>query len=809
MILKNLRHALKLVVQNPTFTVLAVLSLALGIGANTAIFSIVDAVLLKSLPYEDPNRLVAIYETNEELGWEQGRVAAANFLDWREQSESFSDMAAYTPWTLQLTITGTGDPERVDVGLVTGNYFGVLGVDVASGQGFEMADTWEGAQPFVVLSHDFWQRRFGGDPMVVGSTLSLSNQETIIHGILPEDFKNLPQEMDLWASFGWSATDTQSSVRLRRTHNLNAVGRLAPGVSIEQAESELESIARGLESIYPELNTSMGVGLVPLRDWLVGDTRTPLLILLGAVTLVLLIGCTNLANLLLARTAARGRELSLRTALGASRAGLMGQLMTESVVLAMLGGVFGLVVGYLLLKFFVALDQQYIPTNFDTSLDGRVLVYTFGITLLTSLVFGLVPALRSAKADPIDALKEGGTKSSGSARDHAFRDLLIVAEVALAVLLIVGSVLLLRSMGKIYEIDPGFESQGVLAFQLNLPAARYDGPASSGFYRQLAERLKSVPGVEVVGATTLLPLTEQNWSSGFTFEGRSRDQDRQATLRSAAVTPGLFDVLGLELVEGRDFRVGDDAASTPVAVVNESLVETYFSGESPLGRRLAFDAAEDEEVVWWTIVGVVEDMSQESLSVEPAPEVFRPHAQWVDNEMNVLARTGGEPLQLVGEVRRAVRDLDGSLALYGVRSLDDVVLESVGQRRFITWLMAAFALLALVQAALGIYGVVSYAANRRVREFGIRMALGAQTGQVVRLVLRHGLMVVGVGLVVGLVASLFMSRLIAQQLYSVSRFDPLTFVGVAIFLTLVGLVASYLPARRATRVDPVESLRAE
>ena len=803
--LTRILQAVRVWAGRPGLTALAVLSLAPGIGAIAVVFSMVDGVLLRPLPYEDSERLISIWEQNPEKGMDKNTASAANFLDWKEQSTSFTGMAAYRENPVGVVLTGSGEPERLAAGLTSADYFRVLGVKPAAGRTFAPEEDWRGSAPVVILSHDLWQRRFAAQPDILGKGLVLNGVSTTVIGIAPAGFRHLPGQVDLWLTPSWDPGIRQS-VQGRRAHNLRVVGRLKPGVSSERAAAELQTIARRLEELYPETNRSMGTGITPLHEWVIGDVRTPLIVLLFAVGFVLLIACANIANLLLVRAASRAPEMALRSALGASRAQLIGQSLTESLVLAVFGGLVGVLLAYWGIHLVVPLAAEAVPRAADVTLDLRVLAFTLVTVLLTGVAFGLVPALGASRSSHL-VLREQGTRSTGF-RSARSRSLLVVLELALAVTLVISAGLLVKSFSSLIRVDPGFDTKGLLTAKISLPGTSYPGGTErESFYRELLVRLKGLPGVQSAAVVSSLPLTSEHWTSDITIEGRARDEN-EPSIRHLSVTPGYFQVMGIPLVAGRLFSDGDAVQAPRVAIVNESLVRKYFPAENPLGRKICEGAQPDQETVWWTIVGVVRDQKQERLSAETEPEIYRPFSQWSQHDpMTLLLRTATEPLSLVGTVRGAVRGIDPNLPIFQVRTMEQVLSESLTRSRFVTLLLATFAAIALIQAAVGLYAILGYTVGLRTQEIGIRMALGGRATDVLAMVLRQGMALVAIGLCIGLAMALGLTRYIASLLYDVNPVDPVTFVLVPAVLVAVGLLACYLPARRAARVDPLVSLR--
>jgi len=794
--------------KKPGFTIVAVITLALGIGANTAIFSVVNAVLLNPMPYRAPDRLVEFWETNPLKNWTQNVIAPANLFDWQEQSQSFEEIAAYAgsdkknPGITGVQLTGGGEPERVQGLFVTGNVFSVLGVDAMIGRTLRDEETQQGKNMVVLLSFGLWQRRFGGDPNIVGQTLSLNGRNREVVGVMARDFYFPSKEIEMWIPMGW---DHAQIAKLRRPHFLRAVGRLKAGVTADQARAEMTAIASRLEGQYPDTNTQMGVGLGPLKEWVVGDTRLPLLVFLVAVGFVLLIACANVANLLLARAATRTREVAIRTALGARRGRIIRQLMTESLVLAVVGGGLGLLLALWSKDLLVMFSPADIPRLDEARLDARVLVFSVGVTLLTTLLCGLAPALQVSKPDLASTLKEGGQK--GGAQGGRVRNSLVVAEVALALVLVIGAGLMIRSFIRLQRVDPGFNANNLLMLSVSLPGAKY--PESSqaiSFFEQAEQRIKALPGVVDVGSTNVAALKGSGYTNDMTVEGQT-DQDYVREIRHKTITPDYFRAMGIQLLSGRGFDASDNAQSQTI-IVNEALARRCFPGEDAVGKRVKF-AKPNEQGPWETIVGVVKSEKQDSLAADPKPESYKSQLQETQSQMTLVVRTTGDPGALINNVREQIRALDKDLPPYDVKSMRDVLYESLVRERFTTMLLMIFAGLALTLASVGIYGVMSYSVTQQTHEIGIRMALGAQTRDIFRQIVGRAMRLAGVGIAIGLGTALALTRLMASLLYGVSTTDPLTFALIATMLAGVSLLASYIPACRATKVEAMTALRYE
>jgi putative ABC transport system permease protein len=798
----DIRFGLRSLKSAPATTAIALLALALGIGANTAIFSVVNGVLLTPLPYPQPERLVLLSSSNPKAGFPRFSLSPPDFDDFHRQSRSFTGLAAMANGSVNLT--GRGEPEVLELGRVSADFFPVLNLRPLLGRTFRPDEDTPANRHVALLSHGLWQRRFGADPKVVGQGLLLDGESYTVVGVAPPGF-DFPRKRDLWVPLA-----DEPAKSSRGAHFLSSLGRLRPGVSVGQAQAEMSGIAARLAKQYPDSNEGWGMLVLPLQQVVVEKIRPALLVLLWVVAAVLLIACLNVANLLLARLAARGREISIRTALGAGRGRLIRQLLTESVLLSLLGGALGLLLAYWGTRALVALNPAAIPRAEAIGLDSRVLGFTLVLSVAAGLFFGLFPAFHDPGAGLHESLKEGGRALSGGRRGRFARQLLALAEVAIALVLLVMAGVLLRSFSRLSAVDPGFRPGGVLTLDLSPSEAKYPDPARlSLFYRELLGRVSALPGVEHAATVFPLPLGGKNFFLGFAVFGRpvsSSDSD-SATVRR--VSPELFRTLGIRLVRGRVFDLRDTVEAPKVAVVNERMAAAIWPHGDAIGQRLTFGDPEKPGVTWMTVVGVVNDVKQQALSEEPSFEVYQPQLQDPEGASTLVVRSTGDPEALTASIRRTVLGLDPDLPVYRVRKLSAVVAESLAQNRLSTVLLGLFAGLALVLAAVGVYGVISYSVTQRMHEMGIRMALGAHRGDVLRLVIRQGMSLVGIGLLLGLLGAFFATRVLAGLVYGVSTKDPATFVFVPTLLASVALLANYLPARRATRVDPQVALRQE
>ncbi len=801
---QDLRYGARMLAKQPGFTLIAVLTLALGIGANTAIFSIVNAVLLRPFPYQAPERLVIIQERESGGGFSP---SYPNFVDWRAQNTAFTSIAAVRQ-NESFNLTGTSEPERLQGQLVSAEFFSTLGIKPLVGRGFLAEEDRAGATPAVILSYGFWQRRFGNDPGIIGQQLTLNDQSYTVVGITPPDFQ-YGVEADVTVPFG---LQTQRFSRRGADPGTDVVARLKPNISQQQGETDLNMVAARLEQQYPATNKGRRVLLTPLHESFVGDVRQPLLILLGAVGLVLLIACANVANLLLVRASARQKEMAVRVALGASRATIVRQLLTESVLLAALGAVLGILLAFWGTSFIAAQLPNGIPRLQEANVDAPVLIFTIAVSLLTGLLFGLAPALQASRPNLTEGLKEGERGSSG--RRQRLRSVLVVGEVALTLTLLVGAGLLIQSFRRVLEVDPGFKPQNLLTMQVsvNKPNGEQNGQQVANFFEQLQQNVRNLPGVKSVAVSNGIPFGSTNFPP-FLIEGRPVTDGKPSGLRYH-VSPAYFQTMGIELLKGRLFTAGDTPNTPMVVIIDEVLAQRYFPNEEPLGQRLKPSA----DAPSWEIVGIVRHAEPNSLDAQgPTPAQFYLNFNQIPVErlpgyvrrLNLLTRTEAEPLSLAAAVRAQVAALNKDQAVFNVRTMEQAVAQAVAPRRFSMLLLTVFAVVALALASLGIYGLMSYAVAQRMREIGVRMALGAQSGNVLRLVIGQGMKLAFIGVALGLVSSLALTRTMKNLLFNVSATDPATFAAIALLLIAVALLACFVPARRATKVDPLVALRCE
>ena len=802
---QDTKYGARMLRKSPGLTLVAVLSLALGMGAISTIFSFVNGIMLRPLPYPHSDRLVLLDETAPRKGDSSMGVSYPNFLDWRVRNQSFEDIACYdtSGFAMAGSSSGSNEPEQIKGAFVNQGLFEILGVAPILGRTFTADEDQPDHDLVVIVSYGLWQRRFGGDPNILGQTLMMNNRPRVVIGVMPKGFQ-FPEVADAWGPLALTP-----KTYTRTDHGLSAIARLKPGVSLEQAQAEMTNIAAGIEAENPVTNEGLGVNVINLRANLVGDYKKALLILLGVVTFVLLIACVNVANLLLARAAARQKEIAIRAALGADRKRIFRQLLTESLLLGLISGALGLVMALWGMELLLSAIPIDIPFWMKFDLDGRVLGFTAGCSLLTGFVFGTVPALEASNPDLNETLKEGGRSGSGGGRGR-LRSMLVVAEIALSLVLLVGAGLMMRSFISLQNVDPGVNPKGVLTFKINLPGAKYrQAETRVAFFQRLLERVRALPSVLSAGSNSSLPLAGDYWGRSLTVEGFPVLPVGQApTVNHFVVSPSYFEAMGIRVLKGRDFDERDTKDSQKVAIIDERLARQYWPDADPIGRRVRFGPPEDNEP-WHTIVGVVGEVRHERLDASTRKSVYLPFAQMPVGRSNLAIRTSGRPENLISAVRAQVKELDPDLPIIHVMPMTEVVSMSIWQPRLYTALFGVFAAVALILAMVGIYGVMSYAVSQRTREIGLRMALGAERKDVLKLVVGQGIALAAIGVGVGLVAAVVLTRLMSSLLFGVTATDPITFAAVSVLLTGVALGACFVPARRAARVDPMVALRYE
>jgi putative ABC transport system permease protein len=805
-IFQDIRYGLRMLRKSPGFTFVAVLTLALGIGANTAIFSVVNAVLIRALPYRNPQQLVLIW-SDEQKGSARDQLSYTDIDDYRTQSHSFQNVVAFADWS--ATFTGNGDPARIPGVQVSDGYFSLMGARPVLGRDFLPEEQIEGKDQVIILTYGLWQSRFGGDSQIVGKQVSLSGKQYTVVGVAAKNFPMLPSTLvDGPAQFYRPAAEKHDDNE-RLSRHFRAIARLKPGVTVRKAESDLQIINHRLAKQFPQAYSTTGVRVVKLQDDIAAGLRPALLVLLGAIGFLLLIACANVSNLLLARAISRQRECAIRSALGAGRARLVQQVLVESVLLAFFGGALGILLAVLSTSLIVAIGSAFIPQLVGVSVDASVLAFTAGISLLTGILFGLIPALRISNITLNEALKEGG-RSTGSQHEN-LRQALAISEIAVALVLLAGAGLLLRSFGKLLAVDPGFRSDHLLTMDIGLPSSKY--PLGSekplAFYRELLARIKELPGVESAGAVSTLPLGANFDTAGVQPEGLNYGPGEMPYPERYIVTPGYLAAVQIGLMRGRLFTEADDENAPLVVMVSETAAQSWWPNQDPIGRRVKVPGFDESPQPWRTVVGVAKDVKQASLGAPHTMQIYLPLAQYRNGYLTLVVRTQSDPLSLAGEVRQQILKIDPDQAASNIASMDQVISGSVASRRFSAVLLASLAALGLLLASIGVYGVLSYGVSQKTREISIRMALGALQKDVLFLIVGQGMKLLLIGVGFGIAAALLLTRLMTGLLFGVSASDPVTYGGMILFLAIIAMLACYVPARRAARVDPMEALRYE
>jgi putative ABC transport system permease protein len=814
---QDIRYGVRGLRKNSGFTAVAVLTLALGIGATTAIFSMVNAVLLKALPYQEPDRLVMLWTDNPSLnlGFHELPPTQLDLPEWRNQAQSFDQIAAFK--TKLADLSDQGDPERVGGVQVTANFFSLLGVQPLLGRVFATEEEKRGKHQVAIISHELWQRRFGGEAKVLGQLITLNHERYTLIGVMPPGFSfprgtempggyALMPQTEVWVPYAagpeyWRSSDSREYI---------AIGRLKAGVTLARAQTEMTAIAQRQAEAHPKTHAGWTVHLRPFALQVAGQTRPLLLVLLGAVAFVLLIACANIANLLLARSSVRRKEIAVRSALGAGRGRILRQLLTESILLALLGGGMGLLLGAWGVRVILAFSPPNIPRLNETTLDGRVFLFSLFISLATGIIFGLAPAWHAIQFNLSEALNADNRSSTAPGR-HRTHGLLVIAEVALAVVLLTGAALMIQSLRHLLAVDPGFKSQRIAAFDVGLNGANYDNPTRwRQFYRAACERLRNVPGVRAAAAISNLPLGEVESLSYLFVEGTAQSPEQAPLVEDRKITPGYFTTMGVSWVRGRDFTDNDGPGQPNVCIINKTLARKFYSGLDPIGKRLKMAKTDEPGRPWLIIVGIADDVRSHGIDVKPRPQIYTPVEQNTDNYMTFIV--GAEALPgkaLEGMIRTAIKAVDPTLPAANFRTMERLVSNATARPRFSTFLLGLFAATALALTVVGLYGVVAYAVSQRTREIGIRIALGAGRRRILALIVRQGMSPALFGLAIGVLGAFALTRLLASQLYEVKPTDPLTFFGVIALLLLVTLAACLVPARRAAKVDPVVALRYE
>ena len=811
-LIQDIKFGLRMLLKSPSMSIVATIALALGIGANTAIFSVVNAVLLRPLPFPNPDSLVAVFETNQRRGTVRGSHSYPNFFDIRSQNTAFERIATYR--TSDFIMTGRGEPARLMGAVTTADLFPLLGVAPAMGRTFlPDEDKPSATGRVVVLSHRLFHSRFGGDPSILNQRVTFDGVSFTVIGVMPASFEFPIQNepVELWTTIAGDSSGEEPITAQRGAHFLNVIARLKPNVTPDQAQADLNTIAARLEQQYPDTNSQRGLRFESALMALVGDVRPALLILLGAVACVLLIACANVANLLLARATSRHKEMAVRAALGASRVRVIRQLLTESVLLSLVGGAIGLLLAVWWSDLLIALGKEDIPRAVHVGLDWRVLGFTAGVSIVTGLIFGLAPAFHSSKTDLVESLKDGGRGTSEGAKRNRMRSILAVSELAVAVVLLVIAGLLIKSLWRLQNVSSGLQPENVMTFNLALPEAKYKADRQAQFFSDLKTRLESSPGVQSASSIVPLPLSGDRFGISFQIEGREVAPKDEPSADFFIAGVGYFRTMGIPVIKGRDFEQRDQHGSTPVIIITEEFARQYFPNEDPIGKRIhpGISTYDNEESTYREIVGVVGDIRNRTLNTEPKPAYYVPQTQVPFSGMTVVVKTTNEPRGLISGMTKEVAAMDPDLPLFGVKTMREYMSSSVAGPRFNTTLLSIFAGVALVLTLVGLYGVMSYSVAQRTNEIGIRLALGAQTRDVLWMIVKQGSILILLGLGFGLIGAFAATRLIASLLFGVTAKDPFTFAAAAVLLAIVALLACYIPAWRATKVDPLRALRYE
>jgi predicted permease len=811
-LLQDIRYGIRMLAKNPGFTLVAVLTLALGIGANTAIFSVINAELLRPLPYRDSAGLIRLFETNSRNGWRSGSATYPNFADWRAQNKAFENVAAFTDTT--YTFTGEEQAAHLEAETVSADTFAMLGIAPRLGRTF-LPEEDAAHHHVAILSDRLWKQRFGGAPGIIGRTISLNQSAYTVVGVMPAGFE-FPlrrRPVDLWTTFSAmqeTSDGSQPMTMERGAHFVQVMARLKPRVSLAQAQAGMDVVAQALAQQYPDTNKNWGIRLVPEQQELTGAIRPALLVMAVAVGFVLLIACVNVANLLLARATTRTREIAIRAALGAGRTRVVLQLLTESFLLALMAGTFGVILAAWGTDLLVRLSPEGLPRATEIHLDVRVMVFTIALSLLTGILFGLAPAIQVTHANIVDSLKEGSLSTTAGSYRHRLRSSLVIVEMALALILLVSAGLLIRSLMRLENVNPGFDPHNVMASDVDFPDQKYPIARQSEFVRVLLSKLKALPGAESVAGVYPLDMSDSEFRLSFVIEGKpvAKSEEKESSVRF--VTPGYFHAMRIPLLKGRDFTAQDDLDSTPVVIVNQALAEQVFPGEDPIGKHIRLGISVDNKPSRMReIVGIVGNVKVEDLKSEWTPESYGPYMQLPIGTITILARAANNPQNLAKPIAETIRSLDKDLPLYNVKTVEEYVDGTIAIPRFNTVLLGIFAGLAMVLTAVGLYGVIAYSVAQRTHEIGVRIALGAQPSDMMRLVVGEGLRLALVGVGLGLFGAFVLTRFLASMLFGVTSADPVSYVGVVFLLLGIVFLACYIPARRAMHVDPMVALRYE
>jgi len=809
-LLRDLRYAFRMLLKTPSFTAVAVLSIALGIGANTAVFSVVNAVMLKSLPYKNPETLMLVWGSANDNGVlaNRNQVSATDVADFRHQNTVFEDVTTYTGWN--PIISGDGNAERVPGIQVGDGFFNIMKGTPILGRVFTPEEQEDGKDFVIVLGYGLWQRRFGSDPAIVGKKILLNSRPYTIVGVMGPDFRALPSTLVLPEGQFYRPVAETYDDTARDERHLRAIARLKPGVTIAQAQAEMSVIAQRLEQQHPQTNRNRGIHISSITDDTVGSASRILWIMLGAVAFVLLVACANVANLLLARATARQKEITIRSAIGAGRGRLIRQLLTESVMLSIVGGGLGLLIAIWGTRLIEKVGSQINPVFNGFHIDLRVLIFTVGLTIVTGLIFGLAPALQMSRPNLTESLKEGARGLGGSLKGNRLRAALVITEVAMTLVLLVGAGLLVRTLVRLGNVEKGFNSDNVLTMNIGLPSLKYPKPDNViAFYKQAVERIAATPGVEAAGITSVLPLSDNFDGRGLAVEDYPKPPGEDFSVDLYVVTPGYMRAMKIPLRKGRTLNEQDTKDGMKVALINQTMADQLWPNQDPIGKRVRFPGSDKNPQPWRSIVGIVSDVSQYALDQKPPMQIYLPHEQFPTSFNTIVVKTRNNPEDMTAAVRNAVLSVDNEQAVYNVATLQELQSKSILLRSFFMMLLITFASLALILAVIGIYGVMSYAVTQRTQEIGIRMALGAGTSDVLKLIFRGGLVLTAAGVVIGLVAAFVLTRLLAVLLFEVRPTDAVTFASVSVALVVSAMIACYLPARRATRVDPLVALRYE